>query len=318
MKAMAERLNSLQINLDGSTPESIMYDVPAKDIPVKSYHTLFCPVYVLDSRLHNAGSPGPPKWKPRSRIGVYLGHSPFHAGSVALVFNPSTGRVSPQYHVVFDDEFSTITYMEEGTVPPNWSDLVEHSSELATNQDYNLAEIWLASKSNSLTEEMPIGNPVVDPFNVVPGQHHKGKRIRSESHRESVVTGATMPTSLADSEGDLPSPKRKRRSEQCTSSRREATLGMSRERADKGSANTSPILIDELKMLTRINLHEAGLRRSARLSNASKHKAKAHVTFGAKAKGAMLGLFTMISLVSSISLPSHQAGQNETSTDRLI
>ena len=89
-----------------------MHGLEASEVPVKTHHTLFCPVYVLDSRLQSAGGPGPPKWEPRSRIGVYLGHSPFHAGSVALVFNPSTGRVSPQYHVVFDDEFSTVPYME--------------------------------------------------------------------------------------------------------------------------------------------------------------------------------------------------------------
>jgi len=134
-KAMAERMNNLQVNLDGTTPESIMHGVDAKEIPVKSYHTLFCPIYVLDSRLQSAGGPGPPKWEPRSRIGVYLGHSPFHAGSIALVLKPSTGRVSPQYHVVFYDEFSTVSYMEKGTIPPNWADLVQYSSELTTNQD---------------------------------------------------------------------------------------------------------------------------------------------------------------------------------------
>ena len=32
-----------------------------------------------------------------------LGHSPFHAESLALIFNPSMGRVSPQYHILFDD-----------------------------------------------------------------------------------------------------------------------------------------------------------------------------------------------------------------------
>jgi len=110
---------------------------------VKYFHTLFCPVYVLDSRLHSAGGPGPPKWEPRSRIGVYLGHSPFHAGSTALVFNPSTGRVSPQYHVVFNGDFSTVPYMEQGTEPPNWAVLVKYSAELSTNQDFSLAETWL-------------------------------------------------------------------------------------------------------------------------------------------------------------------------------
>ena len=72
------------------------------------FATFFCPVYVLDSRAQSAGGPGLPKWEPRCRIGVYLGHSPFHAGSVALVFNPTTGLVSTQFHVVFDESFSTV------------------------------------------------------------------------------------------------------------------------------------------------------------------------------------------------------------------
>ena len=105
IKAMAERLNSLHQNIKSQTPESILYGIPVKESPVKSFHTLFCPVYILNSRSQQAGGPGLPKWEPRSWIGVYLGHSPFHAGSVALVFNLTTGHVSPQYHVVFDNDF---------------------------------------------------------------------------------------------------------------------------------------------------------------------------------------------------------------------
>ena len=111
-----------------------------QEIPVKSYHTLFCPTYLLDARLQSAGGAGPPKWEPRSRIGVYLGHSPFHAVSVALVCNPTTGRVSPQYHVVFDNDFTTVPYMEAGTLPPNWEDLVKYTSGVATTKYVDLAD----------------------------------------------------------------------------------------------------------------------------------------------------------------------------------
>ena len=120
MKAVAERHNKIQIDVMGQTPESILHNLQIKDIPVKSYHTLFCPAYVLDARLQSSGGAGPPKWEPCSRIGLYLGHSPFHVGNVALVWNPTTGRVSPQYHVMFDNDFTTVPYMEAGTLPPNW------------------------------------------------------------------------------------------------------------------------------------------------------------------------------------------------------
>ena len=101
---------------------------------------MFCPIHVLDARLQNAGSAGPPKWEPFSCIGVYLGHSPFHAGSVVLMWNLSTGRVSPQFHVIFDDNFSTVAYMEADTIPPNWKELVKYSSERATAEDVALAD----------------------------------------------------------------------------------------------------------------------------------------------------------------------------------
>jgi hypothetical protein len=95
IKAAAERINTLHIDTEGNTPESKFYGINIENIPVKSFHTMFCPCYFLDSRLHNAGSIGPPTWEPRSKICVHLGHSPFHARSVALVYNPSTGHVSP-------------------------------------------------------------------------------------------------------------------------------------------------------------------------------------------------------------------------------
>ena len=140
MKAVAERHNKMQIDVMVQTPESILHNVQIEDIPVKSYHTLFCSTYVLDARLQSSGGAGPPKWEPRSRIGVYLRHSSFHAGNVALVWNPTTGRVSPQYHVVFDNDYMTVPYMEAGTLPPNWEDLIEHSCETATAEDIKLAD----------------------------------------------------------------------------------------------------------------------------------------------------------------------------------
>ena len=147
IKSVAERLNSFQVDILGWTPESILHGFEVQHIPVKSYHTLFCPTYMLDAHLHGAGVAGSPKWEQRLQVGVYLDHSPFHAVSVALVWNPATGRVSPQYHVVFDYDFSSMPYMKSGTLPPNWEDLVEYSSEMATTKDVNLEDTWLNGQS---------------------------------------------------------------------------------------------------------------------------------------------------------------------------
>ncbi len=117
VKAAIDCLNNLQIDLDGHTPSSKFFGTTNKSINVDDYHVFGCPVYILNSRLQS-GTISPPKWEPCSRIGVYLGHSPIHAGSVALVLNPQTGHVSPQFHIVFDDNFTTVSHMRDETIPP--------------------------------------------------------------------------------------------------------------------------------------------------------------------------------------------------------
>ena len=109
--------------------------------PLKFEHTFGCPVFVLDSRLQS-GFGRPPKWDPRSRLGIYVGRSPFHVGSVALVLNPRTGHVSPQFHVVFDDDFSTVPFLHSTDVPPHWEALCRNNTELSTSEEYNLADHW--------------------------------------------------------------------------------------------------------------------------------------------------------------------------------
>ena len=61
IKAVAEMLNILQVDLAWKTPEYILHGVEIKDILVKYYHILFCPTYFLDTRLQSSGGAGPPK-----------------------------------------------------------------------------------------------------------------------------------------------------------------------------------------------------------------------------------------------------------------
>ena len=73
----------------------------------KVWQPFGCPVYVLEDALQTVKGMRN-KWKTRSKIGVYLGRSPFHARSVALVLNLKTGYVSPQFHVAFDPCFQSV------------------------------------------------------------------------------------------------------------------------------------------------------------------------------------------------------------------
>ena len=77
---------------------------------MKHLHTFACPVFALQNELASGNTL--PKWSPRARLGLDLGQSPNHAQNVYLVLNLTTGLVSPQFHVKFDDLFETTRYAQ--------------------------------------------------------------------------------------------------------------------------------------------------------------------------------------------------------------
>jgi hypothetical protein len=85
------------------------------------FHPFGCPAHVLDDWLQ--GDNKIPRWEPRSCVGVYFGRSPYHAQSVAMILNLSTGHVSPQYHAVYDDDSTKVASLNLGTVPTILSEL---------------------------------------------------------------------------------------------------------------------------------------------------------------------------------------------------
>ncbi len=80
--------------------------------------------------------------------------------------------------MVFDELFTMVLYMKKSEVPPNWAELVEKSPERITDEDYNLAKMWLlpdadlgdiAMQTNSRTHAGPSGNNV---HTALPYGHH--------------------------------------------------------------------------------------------------------------------------------------------------
>jgi len=112
LKEAAYRLNRLSLQSDGRSCEATFFDVDKDFIDFSICHSFGSPCFILDSRLQS-GVGGAPKWEPQSRLGIYVGHSPLHAGSVVLILNPRTGHVSTQFHVVFDDHFTTVPFMKK-------------------------------------------------------------------------------------------------------------------------------------------------------------------------------------------------------------
>jgi hypothetical protein len=69
-----------------------------------------------------------PKWEERTRVGINLCMSPSHAQSATLVLNILTGLVSPQYHVLHDDKFETVS---DALIPKSkWQQLAKFQSNI--------------------------------------------------------------------------------------------------------------------------------------------------------------------------------------------
>ena len=73
--------------------------------------------------------------------------SHLHSSDVPLVLNLKTGSITPQFHVVFDDYFSTVTSVERETDPPDhWADLCLDNAISITKDDatnLSLHDDWL-------------------------------------------------------------------------------------------------------------------------------------------------------------------------------
>ena len=142
-----DRMNNLHVDLNLETPDMKFSNTKAVNVQLKHCHTFGCPVYILYLIL-KTNPKGVPKWEPRSSMGKYFGHLPAHAGSVELVLNPKTGLLSQQYHMVYDDQFSTVHHMRDLKVLPNWAQLVQNSSELFTTEQYDLTKTWFEGQDD--------------------------------------------------------------------------------------------------------------------------------------------------------------------------
>ena len=106
---------------------------------------------VLESKVQ-VSSKGLPKWETRTRIVACLGRLPLHVGNVALVLNPSSGHVSSQYHVVFDNDFSLIPALCANAVPRNWVEIVTRSSESVSNSGIDSSKVLFNQQFNDPNE----------------------------------------------------------------------------------------------------------------------------------------------------------------------
>ena len=96
--------NHLTLN---SNTESPMQDFSQSFVnpQLSTFHTFGYLVYSLDTRLQRGVLS---QMGTRCSIGLYLGNSPRHGRTVSLILNLTTGKISPQSHVKYDEFFESI------------------------------------------------------------------------------------------------------------------------------------------------------------------------------------------------------------------
>ena len=120
--------------------------------PLRKLHSLHvwgCPTYVLHKKLADGRSLG--RWQPRSQRCMNLGLSEKHSIDVPLVINLATGNITPQWNLVFDDWFTTISNSPE--------DLPDFNSE-EWSRIFGTSTYHLPTEDDSTADNDPISHTI--------------------------------------------------------------------------------------------------------------------------------------------------------------
>jgi hypothetical protein len=70
------------------------------------------------------------KWESRCWQGVYVGLSSLHTSSVALIYNPTSCHVTQQFHVAFDESFTSVASADQDTSDAHITNILDKASWL--------------------------------------------------------------------------------------------------------------------------------------------------------------------------------------------
>ncbi len=120
----------------GISPDELWSNVKNNDNVLRRAHVFGCPVYVLNAALHDGKKI--PKWAPWACLGLFLGFSDLHSSQVPLVLNVETKKISPQYHVIFDDNFHTVNSLPNyQPINVQWKEILCLDRECFADVDYD-------------------------------------------------------------------------------------------------------------------------------------------------------------------------------------
>jgi hypothetical protein len=148
------------------------------------------PVSVLAKQLQDGDSL--PKWKSQCWVSVYVGHSLAHSGHVPVVYNPQTTHISPQFHVVFDDQFTTATANPSNCSPKFFENLYNTASWLhkdsfsAASDLHHFESYWLAPPISTTNYNAIKPGPFFNPSRSSYKKHPAGAPVRHQQGNPTI------------------------------------------------------------------------------------------------------------------------------------
>ena len=152
----------------GFSPLELFTGIQSDHAQLNRMHVWGCPTYVLEPNLQVGGKALVPKWNKRSRLGQFLGFSPSHSTTVGLIRNITTGSISPQFHCVYDDYFSTVSTdfqdpsksLNEVFSTDEWNSVISNGVEKYYSHDAVVPS--LDSEWNNLLDEAERDSPTLN------------------------------------------------------------------------------------------------------------------------------------------------------------
>ena len=126
------------------SPSDLFFGTSIPRHKLQNIHVWGCPVYVLNPTLQSGNKI--PRWEPQSKWGVFCGLSTINSSEVPQVLNWTTGSITTQFHVVFDDLFTTVAPVERENDPPShWNELCLKQTEfIPIDKPMPLSHEWLS------------------------------------------------------------------------------------------------------------------------------------------------------------------------------
>jgi hypothetical protein len=154
------------------------------------------PVYVLEPKLQKLGV-NIPKWNPRSRRGVNMGFSRSHSTLIALILNLVAKSITPQFHVVFDDMFTSV-HSNHDMEPDTWRQLITSPNcrlKVALDDEDNpdLSDEWLTTDERLIRDNMRRRNAVQHQRERL---HTRHEDPASTLERENVPNATQVPAQV--------------------------------------------------------------------------------------------------------------------------